>query len=121
MAKKANVSTTEEGEDDVADVTKSELKKVDADRQSGNKPTASSYRFKGVQDWREHPDWTTFRTDVENTAAGDLNWPPKEPYPTGNPPTPESQYAQIHGRLPGDDNTPKVKGARDEPKPQKGD
>jgi hypothetical protein len=44
-----------------------------------------------------------FRFRVENTAAGDLNMDPREPYPTGNPPDPREAYYRIHGRYPDDD------------------
>ena len=123
--KKKDVSTTEDGEDDVADVSKSELADVDAKRASGNRSrkgkTAAeddAYAFKGVQDPTEHPDWTSFRTDVENTAAGDLNQDPREPYPTGNPPDPEQVYAQINGFLPGQGGPGGIAGARDTPNPR---
>ena len=124
MAKSPNKSTTAEGEDDLADVSKAELNKVDADRSSGSKGPKSAKpdkaAFKGTQDPTKHPDWTTFRRDVENTAAGDLNMDPREPYPTGNPPDPEAEFVKIHGRRPGPNNEPKIAGVRDEPKPNEG-
>jgi len=38
-----------------------------------------------------------FRARVENTAAGDLNQDPREPYPTGNPPDPRESFFRMNG------------------------
>ena len=44
-----------------------------------------------------HLPGADFRTQVENTAAGDLNWDPKAPYPVGDPPDPREEFHRIHG------------------------
>jgi len=48
----------------------------------------------------EHLPGADFRTRVENTAAGDLDWPPREPYPKGNPPDHRESFHRIHGYYP---------------------
>ena len=48
----------------------------------------------------EHLPGQDFRTRVENTAAGDLNQDPREPYPTGNPPDPKEAFHRMHGHYP---------------------
>ena len=115
-----NVSTTAEGNDDLADASKTEMDQAAstgaADKPSPAQPVAS-YAFKGVQDTTKHPDWTTFRSDVENTAAGDLNQDPREPYPTGNPPDPKDEFAKIWGFRPGEGGKGGIAGAKDTPKP----
>ena len=44
-----------------------------------------------------------FRSRVENTAAGDLNQDPREPYPVGSPPDPRETFHRIHGHYPADE------------------
>ena len=114
-------STTAEGEDDLADATPEEMSAGAStgaqDKLRRDPTTKGSYRFKGEQDPMKHPNWATFRQDVENTAAGDLNWPPREPYPTGNPPDPEDEYAKINGFRPGEGGVGGIAGAKDTPKP----
>jgi len=51
----------------------------------------------------EHLPGPDFRQAVENTAAGDLDMDPREPYPTGNPPDPRETYHRIHGYYPDDE------------------
>ena len=46
----------------------------------------------------EHLPGATFGSRIENTAAGDLNQDPREPYPTGNPPDPKENFLP-HARL----------------------
>jgi len=121
--KKPNVSTTAEGDDEVADVSRQELAGAAnagaAEKSAKGGPKGA---FKGEQDPKKHPDWTTFRTDVENTAAGDLNQDPREPYPTGNPPDPAQEFAQIWGFKPGEGGKGGIAGAKDTPNPKaKGD
>lgn len=53
----------------------------------------------------EHLPGEDFRAAVENTAAGDLDMDPREPYPTGNPPDPRETYYRIHGQYPSDEGT----------------
>lgn len=48
----------------------------------------------------EHLPGPDYRYRVENTAAGDLNMDPREPYPTGNPPDPRESYYRINGHYP---------------------
>lgn len=50
----------------------------------------------------EHLPGKDFRTKVENTAAGDLNMDPRQPYPTGNPPDPREAFHRMHGYYPED-------------------
>lgn len=97
-----NTSTAAEGEDDLADATAGEMEQGAG--VGPGAPEPASAEFKGEQDPSVHPDNTTFRSDVENTGAGDLGKyiAPHEPYPTGNPPSPEDEYAKIHGRRPDD-------------------
>ena len=52
----------------------------------------------------EHLPGKDFRTRVENTAAGDLNWDPRKPYPKGNAPDPRESFYRIHGYYPPDEN-----------------
>ena len=52
----------------------------------------------------EHLPGKDFRSRVENTAAGDLNWDPRKPYPKGNAPDPRESFYRIHGYYPPDEN-----------------
>lgn len=63
----------------------------------------------------EHLPGADFRTKIENTAAGDLDMDPREPYPTGNPPDPKESFYRMYGYYPeeGDDaDTPNPRGAK---------
>jgi len=46
---------------------------------------------------------------VENTAAGDLNMDPREPYPTGNPPDPREEFYRVHGYYPENEDLKKAR------------
>jgi hypothetical protein len=108
MAKKPNTSTTADGDDETADVSTEELKGA------ANAGAADKTRSKNVQAQAKamEPDRTPlkegehlpgdFRFRVENTAAGDLNMDPREPYPTGNPPDPKEEFYRINGHYPGE-------------------
>ena len=61
----------------------------------------------------EHVPAKDFRFRVENTAAGDLNMDPREPYPTGNPPDPREAFYMINGFFPGEGGPGGIAGARD--------
>ena len=100
---KSKTSTTKDGDDEVSDVSPKDLAKVDKQRSSGNLGSKGSVAFKGDADYTEHIDADGFRQTVENTAAGDLNWPPREPYPTGNPPDPREAFHRMHGYYQTDD------------------
>ena len=68
----------------------------------------------------EHVPAKDFRFRVENTAAGDLNMDPREPYPTGNPPDPREEYYNINGFYPGEGGTGGIAGVKktDKPNPE---
>lgn len=51
----------------------------------------------------EHLPGDDFRAAVENTAAGDLDQDPREPYATGNPPDPRESFHRIWGFYPPDE------------------
>lgn len=53
-----------------------------------------------------------FRSRVENTAAGDLNQDPREPYPTGNPPDPRESFFRMNGYYPEDKDKASPQGER---------
>lgn len=90
-----NVSTGEEGEDDLADVTGSELE--GAASTGGTPPPQPEVE---PLEAGEHLPGEDFRARVENTAAGDLDQDPREPYPTGNPPDPRESFHRINGFYP---------------------
>lgn len=53
-----------------------------------------------------------FRARVENTAAGDLNQDPREPYPTGSPPDQRESFFRMNGYYPEDKETATPQGER---------
>ena len=65
----------------------------------------------------EHVPAKDYRFRVENTAAGDLNMDPREPYPTGNPPDPKEEFFHIHGHYPGEGGTGGIAGVKKTDKP----
>jgi hypothetical protein len=65
-----------------------------AEAKSGNDPNAPN---RTPLQQGQHLPGKDFRTQVENTAAGDLNMDPREPYPTGNPPDPRESFHRMHG------------------------
>ena len=70
----------------------------------------------------EHVPAKDFRTQVENTAAGDLGLTigPRDPYPTGNPPDPKEAFYDINGFYPGEGGTGGIAGVKktDKPNPE---
>jgi hypothetical protein len=60
----------------------------------------------------EHPTGSDYRFRVENTAAGDLNQDPREPYPTGSPPDPREEFFKINGFYPGEGGTGGIAGVK---------
>lgn len=65
----------------------------------------------------EHVPARDYRFRVENTAAGDLNMDPREPYPTGNPPDPKEAFYDINGFYPGEGGTGGIAGVKETNKP----
>jgi len=121
MAKKPNTSTTADGDDETADVSPEELKGA------ANQGAAAKHKLTPMQKAME-PDRTDpkpgehvpakdYRFRVENTAAGDLNMDPREPYETGNPPDPREEFFHIHGHYPGEGGTGGIAGVKETAKP----
>ena len=75
-------TTAKQGSADVAPGDLDYAANAGADEKEKGKPTK---KLKAG----EHLPGPDFRQRVENTAAGDLNQDPREPYPTGNPPDPK--------------------------------
>jgi len=95
MAKKSrDISTTEDGEDDLADSRPQELE---------NTPANSA-----------HTSSATFRQDVHQQRVTrvdeDLGIGPRDPYPTGNPPDEREIYHSIHGVYKEDKDAPNTTG-----------
>jgi len=95
MAKKSrDISTTADGEDDLADVTPQELEGTPANA--------------------AHTSSATFRQDVHQQPVTrvdeDLGIGPRDPYPTGNPPDQREIFHSIHGSYPEDKDAPNTTG-----------
>lgn len=50
----------------------------------------------------EHFKAASFRKDIHQEGAGDLDMDPRQPYPTGNPPDPREEFFMINGYYPGE-------------------
>jgi len=102
MAKKSrDISTTEEGEDDLADSRPQELENTPANR-TLNAPKTGQPRDAATG----HTTSETFRQDVHQQPVTrvdeDLGIGPRDPYPTGNPPDEREIFHSIHGTYPED-------------------
>lgn len=122
MTKKAHTSTTEDGKDDVADVSPRELSKAAS---QGAAAKTDDVMKKAMEPDRtdpkpgEHVTAQDARFRVENTAAGDLGQTigPRDPYPTGNPPDPREEFYNINGFYPGEGGTGGIAGVKKTDKP----
>jgi len=97
MAKKSrDISTTADGEDDLADVTPQELEGTPA-----NAAHTSSETFR--QDVHQQP---VVRVDE------DLGIGPRDPYPTGSPPDEKEIFHSIHGYYKPEDSDAETRTSR---------
>jgi hypothetical protein len=101
--KKKNTSTTADGNDEKADVSKAELKKAAnagaAEKTKQNPKTEVKAEKRG-----EHVPHQNFREAVHQSPVTlvdeDLGIGPRDPYPTGNPRPQEDIEAEVRGVVP---------------------
>lgn len=101
-----NTSTTADGDDEVSDVSKSELDKA-ANAGAAQKATPQNPKTKVKAETRgEHVPAENFREAVHQSPVTrveeDLGIGVRDPYPTGNPPDPREAFHRVHGYYPPD-------------------